>query len=747
MNGKNTDISNDAGELHIRPYARLITMIGEQLIRNETIALLELIKNSYDADARQVEVRFINFEQKNGEYQEKSDSAIEIIDNGDGMTLEIIMDAWMNPASPNKYLKKKAGLDRTKSGRIIQGEKGIGRFAVFKIGKTVELYTRSITKPSQEIYVKCDLSLFDNELLSKSNEKKPTTEDKLFLEDIKYQYEIHRISEIQEKRWQINNKPISNGTILRISNLKSTWSKNKISSISEGCSKLLSPFNKTDFTYNILINGDIFEPLLEEKNRLDELMDDAELHMTGEVAKEGTCRYTLGGVKGEIELKDLASDFEVKKRFTDKEGRIRKPECGPFSFEFYVFDFERMKDSIGNRLNKSDKDLIKKNRIYLYRDGLRVIPYGDPDDDWIGLDILRGTIRAGAYLSNDQVMGRVGITSNENPDLRDKTNREGLIDAGNAYGDLKTLVLGILGILNTEFKKNKIRMQSKTATHLISGSETEKDLKSLRALLQKKGDKESTEALDTATLKYNKEKEILISRAEIIEDLAGVGLTVDAASHDLMIMLKRTKETLNSLLEMIAQDNIERARATLEKLKEQFVFIEDQMHGIQPLFRSTRRKSKSFSIKDVIKTVQRYYTDPIEKSNIQFEIKEINPPLIVKCTEAVLLQVFINLLDNAVYWLTIQDSQSKKIVIIIDGSKKEVVFADNGPGVRKDDTPYIFEPFFSTKGISGRGLGLYIARQLLERNDFEISYIEQKNKQVLGGANFVVTFSDKGEGE
>ena len=69
-----------------------------------------------------------------------------------------------------------------------------------------------------------------------------------------------------------------------------------------------------------------------------------------------------------------------------------------------------------------------------------------------------------------------------------------------------------------------------------------------------------------------------------------------------------------------------------------------------------------------------------------------------------------------------------------------MVFADNGPGVDKDDVPYIFEPFYSGKGEEGRGLGLYIARQLLERNDYSIELADLKSEKILAGANFAVNF-------
>ena len=98
------------------------------------------------------------------------------------------------------------------------------------------------------------------------------------------------------------------------------------------------------------------------------------------------------------------------------------------------------------------------------------------------------------------------------------------------------------------------------------------------------------------------------------------------------------------------------------------------------------------------------------------------------------------LFDNAIFWLQQTAKKIKTIEIYLDGNKGKLIFSDNGPGVEKEDKPYIFEPFFSGKGEEGRGLGLYIARQLLERNDYSIELAELKKDRLLGGANFVVDF-------
>ena len=126
--------------LAFRPHARLLTMLGEQLIKNERIALVELVRNAYDADADGVDVRFEDF---NENMTPNDRSFIVVRDDGVGMPIETLRNEWMNPATPKKHLAKRDGRGATPGkGRIMQGEKGIGRFAVLKLGRQITIATR-----------------------------------------------------------------------------------------------------------------------------------------------------------------------------------------------------------------------------------------------------------------------------------------------------------------------------------------------------------------------------------------------------------------------------------------------------------------------------------------------------------------------------------------------------------------------------------------------------------------------------
>ena len=144
--------------------------------------------------------------------------------------------------------------------------------------------------------------------------------------------------------------------------------------------------------------------------------------------------------------------------------------------------------------------------------------------------------------------------------------------------------------------------------------------------------------------------------------------------------------------------------------------------------------------------MQKIYKRSLQREKISLEIQKIGSPVVAKCTDAIILQLFINLFDNAIYWLSVIDLVEKKIVITLDGNKQQIIFSDNGPGIHSDDIPYIFEAFYSGKE-EGRGLGLYIARQLLGRMGYSIELAEIESERVLSGANFVITFLKKEENE
>lgn len=732
----------------MRPYARLLTMLGDQLIKNETIALAELIKNGYDADAEIVRVHFNEFQEDSWKTTDKSRIIIE--DSGIGMTKEVILEHWLNPATPVKKSVKNQSQVTTQKGRVIQGEKGIGRFSLLKLGAKITIVTRPINS-SKEYILEYDFSNYDEDFKDNNNY--------LFLDDL----DVH-FSE-QKARIIVNSKEgiykENTGTKIEISHLKGEWNKQKIQDLYEDIRKLRPIFEdlsmdeeskpKNSFVIDFFINHkkiyeDANNAYIDKLNNL--LIEKAVIKIEkGHFNPEddgGKFIFFCNGKKQEVKIhsKELEG-IKSYKNFISNHKVMGKTywNCGPFGFNFYIFDFTS-KAPLKYKLNSEDKEIIKANRIYLYRDGLRVYPYGEKSNDWIGIDIHRGTISAGDIFANDQIVGFISISQKDNPLLKDKTSREGLIEGNGASEELVQLVrLLLIYVRQTSYARYRANIEKKEEINNINQSVIKSAFQELK---EKTQDNEQTTNLVAKLEKtYNLERESYRRRINIAEDLAGVGLSVETASHDIMMFYSKALSNIDHLIALSTSDNIVRlseVNKELTSIRGALSFVEAKLKNIQMLFRSSKGKRARIKVKVYLDKILSLFEKTMHNKKINCEIRVIGSPVIANTKEAVLMQVFINLLDNAMYWLEVSKIANPKIEVVFDGDNNTVIFADNGLGIDEDDIPYIFEAFYSGKGEEGRGLGLYIARQLLEKDSYSISLLNNKKDKILPGANFILDF-------
>ena len=750
-----------SGRLSFRPYARLLTMLGDQLIKNERIALVELIKNAYDADADRVEVRFEDF---NEDMSPNAGSYMVVRDDGTGMTSDTVRTEWMNPATPGKYLAKRAGRGKTLGkNRIIQGEKGIGRFAVLKLGRQVTIATKP-RDANLETVLTWDFSRFDDDFLSEDGASK-----EIFLDEIEIDF--------TQSRPTILPGP-EHGTVIEIRDLNGAWGWRMIKHLSRDVSHLTDPVTRiahheaeNRLEIAIYCNGapqtaveadsvETLKALIEDKavlkirGRFDSVKD-VWYFRTGSDGTEreiglGDAQVTglwvwrrrfgraRAGATQQLAL-PVASQpaVGVEDRADRKTGGFA---CGSFAFHFHIFDFSRGIDGRYS-LKQVEKNLIKGHRIYLYRDGVRVYPYGDPDDDWLAIDVTRGTGRAGNFFSNDQVVGWIDITQEENPGLRDKTNREGLIESGGAAHDLIFLVQVFLSYVKQHpYARYKEKQRQRSMARLVQDGAVAKDLADLKQTLKKAGHAAQSQAVAKIEAEYRREKQYLSQRAEMTEDLAGVGLSVEMASHDIMLLLVRAREIGRRLAREARAAGHGEILEQTDMLVGVLQQVVDGMRDVQIMFKSSRRRRKVLRIESVLDKIQHIYSSLLKRRNIRYsKVGAGQSPLTASTTDGVIMQVLVNLFDNASYWLETVESTAREIRVTVDGDRGDLIFSDSGPGVDPEDEPYIFEPFYSGKGQAGRGLGLYIARQLLERHSYRIAMADD-HQRILSGANFVVSF-------
>lgn len=776
-------------KLTIRPYARLLTMLGDQLIKDEMIALIELVKNAYDADSERVKISFNCF---NKDFSINDKSTIVIEDEGNGMNDIILKEAWMNPATPEK-LKRKRLNNTTDKGRIIQGEKGIGRFAIFKLGRTIKVITRRqkqshghfVNEPESntEYVLSYDFSDYDIDFL-----KEGVIEKDIYLDDLSVGFESREAEEIIPSNMIYSGSIIVRrpyGTKIVISNLKGEWDKNKITKVYQSIIRLQPIFGKEfvqDFSVYVEVNGEAFIPTDKSVDEIQTILDNKSVFIVeGDFnTDKSTISYTLDNHNRidnyEFELSDpeMQGISPMKEFFSSI--KHRKIECGDFAFKFYIFDLNITTKDPDTRyyLDIDEKKSIKAHRVYLYRDGIRVMPYGDPEDDWLKLDTIRGIESAGHVFGNDQVVGYITISQEKNPKLRDKTNREGLIEDGYAREDLVSICQLILRYIRTKDfarylidKKNKkmkrdealqkpISLISKAREENTAKTVVDEVLKNIGSISIKEipednliaGQKVVNQFLDSFEESYLKQVNVFETRIFTTESLAAIGLSAETAYHDARIILHEVNNSLSAIINNYkkqSSDFLDRRSVIkdLTPIKTQITTVYKLMNNIQRLFPSTKSKKKAVNVNQVITMVKKLYSKSMNGAEIDCTIRNTsNQLLVVECTDAVLLQVFINLFDNALYWLKTVGI-NRQILIEVNAEQKTVIFSDSGPGVSPDDAPYIFEAFYTGKGMEGKGLGLYIARQLLERYNCSIELINDDKSKLLNGANFILKFTNE----
>ena len=227
------------------------------------------------------------------------------------------------------------------------------------------------------------------------------------------------------------------------------------------------------------------------------------------------------------------------------------------------------------------------------------------------------------------------------------------------------------------------------------------------------------------------------------QDLAGVGLSVETASHDLIASSAEALRTARLVVAELRQLGLtsEYVFTLATSLVQRLEFIDSRFQDVQGLFVSTRQKRGSVDVVALTRRVKSMYSAMHKAKNIEFEIVE-PLTLTAQTTEGAVLQALINLVDNATYWL-LSSTNSPRTIRAFSPQPGSLVITDSGPGVLPADEPFIFEAFYSGKGDAGKGLGLYIAREVAARNGFSVDLATLSDSRMLPGASFILQFSER----
>lgn len=709
-----------------KPRARLLLQLGDQLIKNESIALIELVKNSYDADANNVDI-----------YMEKVDDPVNgtiiIEDNGFGMDLHTVENVWLEPGSDFKKEQFSKLAVSPKYKRLPIGEKGIGRFGVHKLGNEIEMTTKKAD--SNEVYVKINWEDFEKER---------------YLENVPI--------EIIERASPKLFKDGKTGTSIVISNLRKTWEKGIARNVKRSVTALISPFGSVDSfqaDFDIVDKPKWFENLLDWKDIREYALFHFRVTVSGDHIKELVYDFTPWAsmprlserkvfytkTKSEKANENAWDELSLGERLAttysvleDKEGKFSLGEnkIGEVTFEGYIFD----RDAFVLRLGVSDKKGFKEyldnnSGVRVFRDGMRIYDYGEPENDWLDLNIRRVN-EPGKKLSNNIILGAIYLDRENSPELIEKTNREGFID-NDAYKLFKRTCLYVLEVIEALRYSDKLKLREAYGPT----AKSEPVLFVLGDLKRYVDNNVKEIEVRNEISKYLVKIEVDYKRInENLLKAAGAGLSMSVVIHEIEKIIYEVDKVLHA----------EKASERAVKLVKHLSSLIDGYSEI-----ISRAAQTTQDIKEVIK--QALFNTEYRLSSHEIEVvKDFSAytgNTKVKIARNLLIGSLMNIIDNSIFWLekaqNMNRNLTKKIYIGIhsEGEYLNIVIADNGTGFLLP-TAEITEPFVSAKS-GGMGLGLHIASEIMlaqggkltfpEPEDFEIPEEFRKGAIIALGFN------------
>ena len=390
----------------------------------------------------------------------------------------------------------------------------------------------------------------------------------------------------------------------------------------------------------------------------------------------------------------------------------------------------------------------------LYRYGYRILPYGDPGDDWLNLDEAAFGA-SGFKLNRQQVIGRV-LLETPHSTLGEQTNREGFVQS-DVSDALRKIMMWIVhvemrGLINEADKIEKIERRAAehdTKNIQLTRERVELALSKLEKFLD--GDTpDSFEDLRKGVIDLSTQSSDLVDRIEkVIEEadaerekfvyLAGIGLMTEFIFHELERAVQHTMDLLSGGA---------LRKATTDSLREQLKTLHKRIAAFDELTGEKRQSKSKFDLSDLVDEVLSNHSKEFERHGIEVRFDRPTKTYEVRAVRGMVIQILENLIVNSAYWLKQQKGYQTKLKpqleVVLDSDTDTITIEDNGPGVPKDRSERIFQPFITSKPTGqGRGLGLYIARDLAEYHGWTLKMDDEVGRIRKGRINmFVLDMGD-----
>ncbi|ANJ96884.1 sensor histidine kinase [Serratia plymuthica] len=739
--------------------ARVTLQLGRESISSSTVAVSELIKNSYDADAENVQLDF--HLRDNGAV-----STLIIRDDGLGMDSETLSSHWLKIGTNNKAVTE---LSYNKN-RVLTGAKGLGRLGIDRLCKKMVLFTKKEGSPFITQLI-VDWRNYEN------------TEKTLS----QIQHNIYELDmPVKDKYGDIFKDLEDKGTYLVLIGLRDVWDNEFIDALTNELRLLISPYRSVnDFSISLRLFS---------KNETTE--------------KEIDSQDILLGANWKISA-TIDNSFRVKTTFINNETGVKvehqpikwnnwivnhgeAPLFGPLKIDFYYLP--RKKESL-EKLNLSARNwsrFMEMNRgVRIYRDDFRVRPYGEPSGkgDWLDLGYRKaqspgGISQGGWRIGPSQIIGAISISRQKNNILNDQANREGIVE-NEAFFQMRTFVLKVIEMFEElahrdASSKNEADLSEELDKILRKSNEdfleAVENLKKITFIKKKNSRKKKY--IPNATLLYQRVRELeraklnhenaldgyykslekerikLQEEKNTLSNLASIGILTVCFGHEIRTQSALALNNTDEMIELIADS--EKAKSPIDYIemkeigriiKESVTYVNNfsklAINNIKP----DKRKRKKINVPTVVEYIFGIMKSSFQRMGIRYHVSFIRikkEDFNVRSFEIDWESIIINLITNSMWALSLKKREDRKINVSFErvgGTKIRVSFEDSGCGLEEGQEESIFLPMKSSKrdragNVIGTGMGLAIIHtQVTEHMGGGIFAKKQSN---LGGAGIYI---------
>ncbi|MCC6151856.1 MAG: ATP-binding protein [Planctomycetes bacterium] len=687
----------------IRFSPAILARLGEELIASPAQGLVELVKNAYDANARECVVELHGVDVVGGH--------VLISDDGDGMDESDIEDGWLLLGASRK--EPSSPLPATS--RVPSGSKGLGRLAAMRLGKSVSLESLPRRAPNDLFQLDIDWELYEGV---------PAVEDvDLF---------IKRRPAPKSRRA---------GTVVKLVDLKKPFGKAEVARLAKELVLLTDPFAATEAQGNAF-RARLKSPEYTELEKLVEnaYFDEAEYHLVASIDALGKASAEVFDYRGKRVF--AAAHHEIDRSIEGKRvvGAGQPYRCPEMKFELHLFVLGRASFSGRETTIEEVKEWLNAfGGVRLYHRGIRVMPYGDAENDWLTLNLLKNKdpqLRPTTATS----IGRI-VTDDRAGQLQAKTDRSGLIE-NEAFHETRRFAIDVLEWLaRKRIRERDQRLRAKKTVSANRAKNAASDLEKVAQQAPKKLRADIQNAVLSLQRAIEVETSALKEEVELYRSLATAGITTAMFAHE----SQKPLEQIPIMVDLLVTRARRHCAAVFDKhLADPLAQIREAAATVAAaatlplgLLDRRKRRKQAVNVHEVITQSAALLRDFAERRRVSIKFSLDATNYAVFGTPASIESIVLNFFANSLYALEKVDASSRTIHVVTrndPGEKLFVSVGDSGPGIRGIAVEDIWLPGQTTKQ-GGTGFGLTIVRDVVADLGGSVGV---KENSILGGAEFSV---------